>query len=157
MAISDPFNLQRFLDAQAPMYVNVLRELEDGQKRSHWMWFIFPQFSGLGFSPTSVFYALRSLAEAQAYLNHPVLGPRLSQCVELTLQVEGKTAEQIFGAVDAQKFRSSLTLFCQRGRTFPYSPQRLANISQAIRTSRRWKGCSRGFGKIDRQGPAKQL
>ena len=111
MAISDPFNLQRFLDAQAPMYVNVLRELEDGRKRSHWMWCIFPQFSGLGFSPTSVFYALRSLGEAQAYLNHPVLGPRLRQCVELTLQVEGKTAAQIFGVVDGQKFRSSLTLF----------------------------------------------
>jgi uncharacterized protein (DUF1810 family) len=93
------------------MYVNVLRELGDGQKRSHWMWFIFPQFSGLGLSPTSVFYALRSLGEAQAYLDHPVLGPRLSQCVELTLQVEGKTAAKIFGAVDAQKFRSSLTLF----------------------------------------------
>ena len=109
--MSDPFNLQRFLDAQAPMYANVLRELGAGQKRSHWMWFIFPQISGLGFSPTSVFYAIRSLDEALAYLNHPVLGPRLSECVELTLHVEGKTAAQIFGAVDAQKFRSSLTLF----------------------------------------------
>ena len=94
MATSDPFNLQRFLDAQALIYADVLRELGAGQKRSHWMWFIFPQILGLGFSPTSVFYAIRSLDEALAYLNHPVLGPRLSECVELTLHVEGKTASQ---------------------------------------------------------------
>jgi uncharacterized protein (DUF1810 family) len=111
MAMSDPFNLRRFLDAQASVYANAVRELGAGQKRSHWMWFIFPQISGLGFSPTSVFYAIGSLDEARAYLNHPTLGPRLSECVELTLHVEGKTVAQIFGAVDAQKFRSSLTLF----------------------------------------------
>ena len=109
--MSDPFNLNRFLDAQAPVYAQVCRELRAGAKRSHWMWFIFPQIAGLGFSPTSVFYAIRSLDEAKAYLDHPILGARLREGVELTLQVEGKTAAQIFGPVDAHKLRSSLTLF----------------------------------------------
>ena len=109
--MTDPFNLQRFVDAQAPVYDAVVRELVAGEKRSHWMWFVFPQIAGLGFSPTSVFYAISSLDEAKAYLAHRVLGPRLLDCARLVLEAEGRTAQQIFGAVDAMKFRSSMTLF----------------------------------------------
>lgn len=107
----DPFNLKRFVDAQAPVYETVLRELAGGEKRSHWMWFVFPQIAGLGFSPTSVFFAIASLDEAKAYLAHPVLGPRLAECADLVLRAEGRTARQIFGPVDEAKFRSSMTLF----------------------------------------------
>ena len=107
----DLFNLQRFVDAQAPVYETVLRELAAGEKRSHWMWFVFPQIAGLGFSPTSVFFAIASLDEAKAYLAHPVLGPRLVECASLALRAEGRTARRIFGAVDEAKFCSSMTLF----------------------------------------------
>lgn len=108
---SDPHNFQRFLDAQSRVYDDARRELAAGRKRTHWMWFVFPQIAGLGLSPTSAFYAIRSLAEARAYLDDSVLGARLRECVTLTLGVEGRTARQIFGEVDAQKLRSSLTLF----------------------------------------------
>ncbi len=111
--MTDPFNLQRFVDAQAPVYNAVVRELIAGEKRSHWMWFVFPQIAGLGLSPTSVFYAISSLGEAKAYLAHPVLGPRLADCARLVLEAGGRTARQIFGAVDAMKFRSSMTLFAR--------------------------------------------
>lgn len=109
----DPFRLQRFVDAQGPVYDTVLRELAQGAKRSHWMWFVFPQIAGLGVSPTSAFYAIASLDEAKAYRAHPVLGPRLVECARLALGAQGRTAEQIFGALDAAKFRSSMTLFAQ--------------------------------------------
>ncbi len=109
--MTDPFNLQRFVDAQAPVYDAVVRELVAGEKRSHWMWFVFPQIAGLGMSPTSVFYAIASLDEAKAYLAHPALGLRLRDCTRLVLAAEGRTARQIFGAVDEMKFRSSMTLF----------------------------------------------
>ena len=109
--MTDLFNLQRFVEAQAPVYHEVCRELRAGRKESHWMWFIFPQIAGLGQSPTSVRFALSSLEEASAYLAHPVLGPRLRECAKLVLNVEGKTARQIFGSIDEMKFRSSLTLF----------------------------------------------
>ena len=109
--MSDPFALQRFVDAQAPVYAAVVRELAAGEKRSHWMWFVFPQIAGLGFSPTSAFFAIASLDEAKAYAAHPVLGARLLECAGLVLAVEGRTARQIFGAVDESKFRSSMTLF----------------------------------------------
>ena len=111
--MTDPFNLQRFVDAQAPVYDAVVRELVAGEKRSHWMWFVFPQIAGLGFSPTSVFYAISSLDEAKAYLAHPALGLRLRDCTRLVLVAEGRTARQIFGAVDEMKFRSSMTLFAR--------------------------------------------
>jgi uncharacterized protein (DUF1810 family) len=107
------FNLQRFLDAQAPIYDQVRRELMVGRKQSHWMWFIFPQIAGLGQSPMSIRFAIASLDEAKAYLAHPVLGARLSECAQLTLDVEGKTALEIFGAIDEMKFRSSMTLFAR--------------------------------------------
>jgi uncharacterized protein (DUF1810 family) len=109
--MADSFNLERFVDAQAPIYEQVCRELKAGRKESHWMWFIFPQIAGLGQSPMSIRFAIASLDEAQAYLAHPVLGTRLRECARLTLDVEGKTARDIFGPIDEMKFRSSMTLF----------------------------------------------
>ena len=107
----DPFDLRRFVDAQRPVIDAVRRELADGRKRTHWMWFIFPQFAGLGASPTSRRYAIGSIDEARAYLAHPVLGPRLVECVELVNGIEGRTALEIFDSPDDMKLRSCLTLF----------------------------------------------
>jgi uncharacterized protein (DUF1810 family) len=101
------------VDAQAPVYEQVRREMEAGRKQSHWMWFIFPQIAGLGHSPMSVRFAIISLDEAKAYLTHPVLGARLRECTRLTLRVEGKTARDIFGPIDEIKFHSSMTLFAR--------------------------------------------
>jgi uncharacterized protein (DUF1810 family) len=109
--MSDRFSLQRFVEAQARVHEDVRRELRAGRKESHWMWFVFPQVTGLGQSPTSIRFAIASLKEAQAYLAHPILGPRLRESARLALDVEGKTARQIFGSVDEMKFRSSMTLF----------------------------------------------
>ena len=109
--VTDPYNLQRFIDAQASKYGAALAELLAGEKRSHWMWFIFPQLRGLGSSRNAEFFGLTSLAEARAYLAHPVLGERLRECVRAMLQVKGSRAEEILGFVDAMKFQSSLTLF----------------------------------------------
>lgn len=110
----DPFDLKRFVEAQSSVIDLVLAELKDGRKRSHWMWFIFPQVAGLGFSAMSQKYAISSLDEARAYLAHPLLGDRLRQCVELVLEVEeGRSAHAIFGSPDDIKFRSCLTLFAQ--------------------------------------------
>jgi uncharacterized protein (DUF1810 family) len=111
--MADPFNLQRFLDAQAPVYERARRELEAGRKESHWMWFIFPQIAGLGQSPMSIRFAIASLDEAKAYLAQPVLGARLRECATLVLDAEGRTARQIFGPIDELKFRSSMTLFAR--------------------------------------------
>jgi uncharacterized protein (DUF1810 family) len=108
---SDPFRLARFLDAQTDDYARALAEIESGRKRSHWMWYIFPQLAGLGSSGTAQFYAIQSLDEARAYLAHPVLGARLLACAEAAVRVEGKSAEEIFGGIDAMKLRSSATLF----------------------------------------------
>ena len=109
--MQDPFNLERFVTAQAPCYDRVLAELRRGHKASHWMWFIFPQIAGLGRSPTAQFYALGSLDEARAYLIHPVLGPRLVDCTKVATAVPGGSAYDIFGGIDEVKFRSSMTLF----------------------------------------------
>jgi uncharacterized protein (DUF1810 family) len=109
--VDDPFRLQRFVTAQDPCYADVLAQLRGGRKTSHWMWFVFPQLRGLGASAMATRYGLGSLAEAQAYDEHPVLGPRLRECVELVLAVESRTARQIFGTPDDMKFRSSMTLF----------------------------------------------
>ena len=111
VAASDPFDLNRFVEAQEATYEQALAEIREGRKRSHWMWFIFPQFAGLGFSPTSQRYAIRSVAEAEAYLRHPILGRRLVECAEAVLAVEGKSATEIFGHPDDLKLRSSATLF----------------------------------------------
>ena len=104
-------DLERFLTEQNRDYETVLAELRRGHKTSHWIWFIFPQIAGLGRSAMSQHFAIRSLDEARAYLAHPVLGPRLRECVGLLLAVEGRTADEIFGPLDAMKVRSSMTLF----------------------------------------------
>jgi uncharacterized protein (DUF1810 family) len=107
---SDPFNLARFTEAQNGHYGHAVAELRHGRKTSHWMWFVFPQIAGLGQSATSRHYAITSLAEAQAYLDHPVLGPRLRESATILMEKPG-AAEQIFGGIDALKLRSSMTLF----------------------------------------------
>jgi uncharacterized protein (DUF1810 family) len=109
--MEDPFNLRRFVEAQEPVFGHVRSELAEGRKRTHWMWFVFPQISGLGFSAMSRKYALSGWAEAQAYLAHPVLGTRLRDCAMLVDALEGKSAVDIFGPVDARKFQSCMTLF----------------------------------------------
>ena len=105
------YRLERFIDAQEPVYQRVLAELRQGEKRSHWMWFIFPQYAGLGRSETARYYAIGSLDEARAYLAHPLLGARLRECVMILLGLEGRTAQDIFGYPDVLKLHSSLTLF----------------------------------------------
>ncbi|MBO0949701.1 DUF1810 domain-containing protein [Fibrella forsythiae] len=104
-------NLNRFVDAQASNYTQALAEIRNGQKRSHWMWYVFPQIAGLGFSSTAAFYAIHDLQEAIDYLNHPLLGPRLIEIATAMLHVEGKPATQILGSPDDVKLRSSMTLF----------------------------------------------
>lgn len=108
---SDPFDLQRFVDAQAPVYRDVVDELRAGRKRSHWMWFVFPQLRGLGGSPTAVRYGISSLDEARAYLRHEVLGPRLRECARLVNGVQGRSVGDIFGSPDDLKLCSAMTLF----------------------------------------------
>jgi uncharacterized protein (DUF1810 family) len=107
----DPFNLDRFVQAQEPVLAQVRRELGEGRKRTHWMWFVFPQLSGLGHSAIARHYAIASLDEARAYLDHPLLGPRLVEFSALVNKVEGRSAAEIFGSPDDMKFRSSMTLF----------------------------------------------
>ncbi len=109
--MADPFNLSRFIEAQAPIYPQVCAELRAGHKRSHWMWFIFPQIAGLGCSSMAKRYAISSRQEAEAYLQHPVLGPRLIACTQLLNAIEGKSAREILGTPDDLKFCSSMTLF----------------------------------------------
>jgi uncharacterized protein (DUF1810 family) len=108
---ADPHNLQRFINAQESDYESALAEIKRGQKRSHWIWYIFPQIAGLGFSATSQRYSIKSMAEARAYLAHPILGSRLIECAEAALGVENRTARQIFGSPDDLKLRSCATLF----------------------------------------------
>jgi uncharacterized protein (DUF1810 family) len=108
---SDPFDLKRFVDAQGPVYRSVVDELRGGRKRSHWMWFVFPQVRGLGSSPMAVRYGISSLEEARAYLAHGVLGPRLHECARLVNEVRGRSIGEIFGSPDDLKLRSSMTLF----------------------------------------------
>ena len=107
----DPYDLNRFLSAQEGVYTRALAELKDGQKRTHWMWYIFPQIDGLGYSPTAKFYAIKSREEARQYLNHPVLGKRLLECTEAVLAGKGRSVSEIFGYPDDLKFKSSMTLF----------------------------------------------
>ena len=110
-ATNDPFDLQRFVDAQDRIYDTVVDELTAARKRSHWMWFIFPQLRGLGSSPTAVRFAISSIDEARAYLDHELLGARLRECAGLVARIEGRSAEEIFGWPDDMKLRSSMTLF----------------------------------------------
>jgi uncharacterized protein (DUF1810 family) len=111
--IDDPYNLQRFVDAQEHVINEVYSELRSGRKRGHWMWFIFPQLKGLGHSANSEYFGISSLAKAAAYLGHPLLGPRLIECTQLVDAINGRSAELIFGTIDAVKFRSSMTLFAK--------------------------------------------
>jgi uncharacterized protein (DUF1810 family) len=110
-SVDDPFDLTRFVVAQAPVYGDVVEELRAGRKRGHWMWFVFPQLRGLGSSPTAVHYGISSLQEARAYLGHEVLGPRLHDCARLVNQVQGRSITEILGSPDDLKLRSSMTLF----------------------------------------------
>jgi len=113
MGAQDPYDLERFVRAQAGDYERALGEIRAGRKRSHWMWYIFPQLEGLGASAMSRQYAIKSLTEARAYLAHPVLGPRLTSCVEALLALEGRSAVEIFGPADELKLRSCATLFAE--------------------------------------------
>jgi uncharacterized protein (DUF1810 family) len=117
--IEDPYNLRRFIDAQKSVIETVLNELRSGHKRGHWIWFIFPQLRGLGHSVDSEFYGISGLAEAVAYLRHPVLGVHLKECTQAVNAIEDRTAGNIFGEIDAMKFRSSMTLFAE---TAPAEP-----------------------------------
>ena len=134
--------LGRFLAAQADTYDGVLRELRAGEKRSHWMWFIFPQLAGLGYSSTARHFAIRDLAEARSYLRHPTLGGRLLTCTRTVLETEDRSAREIFGTVDELKFRSCMTLFAlvagpesvfqqALDRYFAGQPDRLTQIGRA--------------------------
>ncbi len=114
--MDDDYNLQRFVDAQQSVFDSVIAELKNGRKRGHWIWFIFPQLKGLGHSANSEFFGIASVLEASAYLQHPVLGPRLLECVELVNAVGGRSAEDIFGEIDAMKLRSCMTLFAEAAR-----------------------------------------
>jgi uncharacterized protein (DUF1810 family) len=109
--VHDAFHLKRFVDAQDPVFETALGELERGRKRTHWMWFVFPQLAALGSSANAKHFGIHSLEEARAYLRHPILGERLRRCCEVLLKLEGRTAHEVFGATDEMKFRSCLTLF----------------------------------------------
>ena len=114
---SDPYDLRRFVDAQDVLYEQVLSELQHGEKQSHWMWFVFPQIQGLGHSSTARKFAISSLDEANAYLAHPILGPRLLECTKLVNEIQGRTIDEIFGSPDDMKFRSCMTLFAHAAST----------------------------------------
>jgi uncharacterized protein (DUF1810 family) len=111
--VDDPHDLARFVDAQALAYDHALAEIRSGRKRSHWMWYVFPQLAGLGLSAMSARFAIRSLDEARAYLRHPVLGPRIHECFDALLRINGRSAHDIFGSPDDLKLRSCATLFAE--------------------------------------------
>ncbi len=130
MLMANPFNLERFVSAQAGVFAQVLAELGAGEKRTHWIWFIFPQRKGLGRSAQSEYYGIGSLEEAAAYLRHPLLGHRLVQCTQLVNRVEGRTISEILGSPDDLKFRSSMTLFA---RAAGEAGQDAADFSEALK------------------------
>ena len=128
----DPYDLARFVVAQDGVYDRALAELRQGQKASHWMWFVFPQIAGLGFSLTAQRYGISGLAEARAYLAHPVLGRRLRECASVLLDTPGRSADQIFGDLDALKLRSSMTLFHRADPDEPVFGQVLAAYFDSV-------------------------
>lgn len=132
----DPFDLQRFVDAQAPVYERVRAELKNGRKQSHWMWFVFPQLAGLGHSSMARTYALTSLDEARAYWQHPVLGPRLRVCTELVNQVQGRSIRDILGSPDDLKFHSCMTLFARASEDEPLFHEALSRYYQGALDAR---------------------
>jgi uncharacterized protein (DUF1810 family) len=133
---SDAYDLARFVRAQERDYATALSELASGRKRSHWMWYVFPQCRGLGSSATATHYAIRSVAEAEAYLHHPVLGPRLVECAEALLAIEGHSAHEIFGSPDDLKLRSSATLFALASPTGSVFEQLLDRYFAGVRDDR---------------------
>lgn len=139
---ADPHDLNRFLSAQEGVYERALAELKDGQKRSHWMWFIFPQIDGLGYSPTAKRYAIKSKEEARHYLNHPVLGRRLLECTDAVVALKGTSLSVIFGYPDDVKFRSSMTLFetvAGSGSSFSIALDRYCNGERDAATLSLWE------------------
>jgi uncharacterized protein (DUF1810 family) len=134
MTAHDPYDLERFVAAQdaGGTYEHAIAELRRGRKVSHWMWFVFPQIAGLGHSPTSRLYAITSLAEAMAYLAHPVLGRRLRECAAIVGGLQGRTADQVFGGTDAQKLRSCMTLFTHASPDEPVFRQVLDQFFGAV-------------------------
>jgi uncharacterized protein (DUF1810 family) len=132
--MDDPYDLQRFVAAQdaGGIYARAAAELRRARKTGHWIWFVFPQIAGLGQSQTSRRFAISSLEEARAYLRHPVLGPRLAECARIVAQAEARSAEQIFGALDAQKLRSSMTLFLRAAPGEPLFGQVLSRYFEGI-------------------------
>jgi uncharacterized protein (DUF1810 family) len=118
-SVDDPYDLHRFEAAQEDVYESALAQMRAGRKTGHWMWFVFPQIAGLGLSAMSQRYAINSLAEARAYLGHPVLGPRIAECARVLSEVDGRRAEEIFGVIDAVKLRSSMTLFARASDNDP--------------------------------------
>jgi uncharacterized protein (DUF1810 family) len=133
---SDPFQLSRFVEAQDGVYDRVLAELKNGRKRSHWMWFVFPQIEGLGFSSTTQYYSIKSLEEARRYLDHPLLGRRLIECAETILALEGQSASSIFGYPDDLKLKSSMTLFAGVAEEQPVFSRVLEKYYQGNRDER---------------------
>ncbi|MCJ2073028.1 DUF1810 domain-containing protein [Methylobacterium sp. J-030] len=129
--MAEPYDLDRFVEAQAGIYARAVAELEAGEKRSHWMWFIFPQIAGLGSSPMARRYAIGSLEEARAYLEHPTLGERLRACTAAVNRVSGRSAHAIFGSPDDVKFRSSMTLFAAAAPDEPLFAEALATYFEA--------------------------
>jgi uncharacterized protein (DUF1810 family) len=135
----DPYDLKRFLTAQEGVYEQALAELKVGRKRTHWMWFIFPQIDGLGYSPTAKRYSIKSREEGQQYLNHPVLGKRLVECTEAVLALKGGSVSEIFGYPDDMKFKSSMTLFekiAGPGSVFPIAIDRYCHGERDAATLR---------------------
>jgi len=130
--MTDPFDLYRFVAAQDDIYEEVLDELERGSKTGHWMWFIFPQIAGLGQSEISEYFAISSLDEARAYKANPILGPRLAECTEKVLATKGKSAQEIFGDLDAMKLRSSMTLFAEACEDTPVFQQALDRFFDGV-------------------------
>lgn len=151
MNAADPFDLNRFVTAQAPVIDAVLAELKAGRKRTHWMWFIFPQLRGLGRSPTAMFYGIASLDEARAYLAHPVLGPRLELCTGIVLGVDNRSVYDIFGSPDDLKFHSSMSLFAEAAgkgdSVFRQALDRWWNGAKDAGTARLL-----GYSSVDRYG-----
>jgi uncharacterized protein (DUF1810 family) len=138
----DPFDLARFVGAQAGVYERALDELRRGPKTSHWMWFVFPQLAGLGGSPTAVLYAIGSIDEARAYLAHALLGSRLRTCVEVVNGLDGHSAEAVFGFPDVLKFRSCLTLFAQAAPDEPL-------FRHALETHYAGQPCARSLALLE--------
>ena len=136
MARDDPFDLQRFVDAQAAIHDDVVAELRAGRKRSHWMWFVFPQVAGLGSSAMAATYAIGSREEARAYLQHPVLGKRLLECIALLDRIEGRSLLDVLGSPDDLKFRSSMTLFALVAPEQPAFTEALRKWSAGVRDER---------------------